>query len=249
MAGAAYFASKAASVTGAGLIYIHTAEENRIILQGLMPEAVLKSYAENPLLGLEEEVKGCNVIICGCGIGKTKKAREILCYLLAHADAPLILDADALNLLAEEETLRKAAASYAGELIITPHMGEASRLLRRKISEIKADRLLAAEELAKELNCICVLKDAVTLVKTKERDCYINRSGCNAMSKGGSGDALTGIIAGLIAQGMKAHEAACLGVYLHGLAGQIAAEACGNYSMAPIDLIEGIKSILKEVSR
>ncbi len=249
MAGAAYFASKAASVTGAGLIYIHTAEENRIILQGLMPEAVLKSYAENPLLGLEEEVKGCNVIICGCGIGKTKNAREILCYLFAHADASLILDADALNLLAEEETLRKAAASYAGELIITPHMGEASRLLRRTISEIKADRLLAAEELAKELNCICVLKDAVTLVKAKERDCYINRSGCNAMSKGGSGDALTGVIAGLIAQGMKAHEAACLGVYLHGLAGQIAAEACGNYSMAPTDLIEGIKSILKEVSR
>ena len=249
MAGAAYFASKAASVTGAGLVYIHTAEENRIILQGLMPEAVLKSYGEDPLSGLEEELERCNVMICGCGIGKSEKAKKILSYVLQQGDAPLILDADALNLLSEEESLRKAAKAYPKELVITPHIGEASRLLGMDTAAIKADRLAAAQRLAEELDCICVLKDAVTLVKVKESDCYVNTSGCNAMSKGGSGDALAGVIAGLIAQGMPADQAACLGVYLHGRAGQAAAEICGNYSMAPTDLIEGLKNILKEVSR
>ena len=248
MAGASYFASKAASVTGAGLVYIHAAEENRIILQTLMPEAVLNSYAENPLSGLEEELKRCNVIICGCGIGKSEKARKILSYVLQHGNCPLILDADALNLLSEEESLREAAKAYPKELVITPHIGEASRLLEMDTGAIKADRMVAAERLAEELDCICVLKDAVSLVKAKKSDCFVNTSGCNAMSKGGSGDALTGVIAGLMAQGMPTKEAACLGVYLHGLAGEAAAEACGNYSMAPTDLIEGIKTILKEVS-
>lgn len=249
MAGASYFASKAASVTGAGLVYIHTAEENRIILQELMPEAVLNSYGEDPLSGLEKELERCNVIVCGCGIGKSEKAKKILGYLLQHADCPLILDADALNLLSEKEELRKAAKDYPKELVITPHIGEASRLLGTDLPAIQADRLAAAQRLAEELDCICILKDAVSLVRSKESNCYVNRSGCNAMSKGGSGDVLAGVIAGLIAQGMTAYPAACLGVYLHGMAGQAAANVCGSYSMAPTDLIDGIKTILKEVSR
>lgn len=249
MAGAAYFASKAASMTGAGLVYIHTAEENRIILQELMPEAVLNCYQENPLQGLEEQIERASAIICGCGLGKSEKAIAKLTFLLLHAKCPLILDADALNLISEDKEIRKLAAAYKEELVITPHIGEASRLLGLSVSEIKENRLAAAERLCRELNCICVLKDAASLVKEADGKTYINTSGCNAMSKGGSGDALTGVIAGLIAQGMKAYDAAALGVYLHGYAGEKAAEKCGNYSMAPTDLIEGIGSVLKEVTR
>lgn len=249
MAGASYFASKAASMAGAGLVYIHTCEENRVILQELIPEAVLNTYKEDTLFGLEAMLENCNIIVCGCGLGKSKEAKEKLTYLLENASVPLLLDADALNLISEDADLEEKAKTYQNDLIITPHMGEAARLLKASIDEIKKDRIKAAKTLSEKLNCVTVLKDAATVCKGKSSGLYINTSGTNAMSKGGSGDVLAGLIAGLLAQGANADHAAYLGVYLHGKAGEKAALRTGNYSMSPTDLLEGIGEVLREVTR
>ena len=126
---------------------------------------------------------------------------------------------------------------------MTPHVGEASRLLNAAIPQIKADPVGSAKALSAAFGCITVLKDAVTVVTDCDR-VFINTSGTNAMAKGGSGDVLTGIIGGLLSQHADPWTAAAVGVYLHGLAGEAAQRKTGAYSMLGRDLIEGITAVL-----
>lgn len=243
MAGAALFCAQAAYGTGCGLVKIHTPEENRMILQSALPEAILSVYEEKrPKTELlDTAIQWADVIAIGPGLGTGKQARRMVEQTLEYADVPLVADADALNILAQRPEL---LARTKAPLIITPHLGEMARLCGKQISDIQNTMLQTAVSFAKSNHLVCVLKDAVT-VTTDGTDVYLNTSGCSAMAKGGSGDVLTGIIAALLAQGMTPKDAAYMGVYIHGLAGEAAAAQVGIYSVLARDIVAAIGRALQ----
>lgn len=243
MSGAAYMNALGAYRMGAGLVRIYTAEENRAILQGQLPEAVITSYElfdERELLRLLE---WADVICIGSGIGTTEKAWKIVRTTIENAEVPCVIDADGLNLLSEHRKYIKQLSSK--QIILTPHIKEFSRLTGKTVEEIKADRMEALREFTEEPGITCILKDAVTLIRTGGKRACVNLSGCAAMAKAGSGDVLAGIVTGLLAQGLGCHEAAVLGVYLHGRAGEYAAEKKGIYSVLARDIAENIGEVMK----
>ncbi len=249
MSGASYLASKAAYSVGAGLVYVYTPEENRTIMQQLLPEAVLATYTETSLLNgeLQRYMDMSTVCVLGCGLGKSDKSREIVKYVLANYDKPLVADADALNIIAEDEELKELARAFTHPMYITPHMGEADRLLGVSIADIKSDPVKYARKLADDYKCVCILKDAATVTADKQGRAYINTSGNCGMSKGGSGDVLAGICAGLLSTGAYGPQVGALAAYLHGRAGDKAAEDKGRYGMLASDIIDGLVKVLKEI--
>jgi NAD(P)H-hydrate epimerase len=247
MSGAAYFSAKAAYRTGAGLVQILTHEDNRIILQTQLPEAVLSTYSEENFNedAISEVIDKADVIVVGIGLGQTALAANILALVLSVAEVPIIVDADALNIIAKKPSLFDGVSA---PLIITPHMMEMARLCRTNVSEIMASAVDFAVEYAEKNSLICVLKDHETIVYdgTCDSQIYVNKSGNSGMATGGSGDVLTGIIAALVAQGLPLFDAATLGVYLHGLAGDAAADELGEYSVMASDIIEHISTVIKD---
>ena len=248
MAGAAIFSAQAAYLSGSGLVRILTPEENRTIIQSTLPEAVLTTYngkkpdMENVITALQ----WADVIVCGPGLGTTDASHRLVHAVLKNAAVPVVMDADALNVIAEEtDILRKPHT----DLIVTPHLGEMARLQGVTVSYIQDHLVESAEEFARTYNLNCVLKDARTITAIPYAQTYINLSGNNGMATGGSGDVLTGVIAGLIAQGAKPELAAPLGVYIHGLAGDAAAVHYGAYSLTARTLLEALPEIFlrKEV--
>ncbi len=162
--------------------------------------------------------------------------------MLSNSKAPLIIDADVINLIAEHPELLE---NHNQDIILTPHLGEMSRLIHKSISEIAENLVREAERFSLEKNIVCVLKDTRTVVTDGKGTVYLNQSGNNGMATGGSGDVLTGIIAGLQAQGMIAIDAATLGVYIHGLAGDSATSKLGPYGVMANDIVNGINDIVK----
>lgn len=249
MAGAAFFSSKAAAVTGCGLVKILTEECNRTIIQQLFPEGILDTWirAEIEDNSFFSKLKQCldwaDAVVLGPGLGTGAEAARIVTAVLQMAVSPVIIDADALNILAKEP---QALKEFRGEAIVTPHLGEMARLSGNSVEEIKQNIITVAGTFAKEYNVVCVLKDARTITALPDGVHYINTSGNQGMATAGSGDVLTGIIAGLIAQGMHVYEAASFGAYLHGMAGDIMVEETGYYSMLATDIIEGIKRITRK---
>ena len=244
MAGAAYLSSLAAYRSGAGLVRIFTTEKNRIILQTLIPEAVLITYSSDddiPKL-LTQYVNDSDAVVIGPGLSKSCAARLMLETVLENVSCPLIIDADALNILSESPDLWELVGKST---VITPHMGEMSRLTGKSISELKENAVKNALDFAKEKGVICCMKDASTVISDGDR-VYINKSGCSALSKGGSGDVLTGIIAALSAVKNDIFEASCIGTYIHGRAGTIAAEKLGEYSLLARDIAESIDKAICE---
>lgn len=247
MSGAAYFSAKAAYRTGAGLVHILTHEDNRIILQTQLPEAVLSTYSENSFNEdtISEAIEKADVIVIGVGLGQSQLAKKLLSLCFSVADAPIIADADALNIISKELALLD---NLSVPLIITPHMMEMARLCHTDISEVMANTVGFATAFAEKNSLICVLKDHETIVAdgNDSSRVYLNKSGNSGMSTGGSGDVLTGIIAALIAQGLPMYEAATLGVYVHGLAGDAASDDLGEYSVMASDIIDHISTIIKD---
>lgn len=240
MCGAAILCAGSILRSGAGMVKIITCEENREILQKKLPEAMLFIYQkETEKEAVFREIKWADVLVAGPGIGKEKESAELLSFFLEQGEKPLILDADALNLIAASEELKFAVKSYKGEVVMTPHPGELVRLAGITMEKYQENPTKTVKALAKELHCILVGKDAVTLVAApKEDTVYLNLTGNDGMATAGSGDVLTGIIGGLLAQGLSAKKAASLGVYLHGNAGDKAAHVKSNYGMIASDIIE-----------
>lgn len=245
MSGAAYFSSKSAYRTGAGLVKVFTPSQNRSVLQTALPEAILSTYESGHMAfqALSEALEWSNVVVLGPGLGMDADARFIVKNVLENYSKPLILDADGLNLLStnpewHQDLLRNP------NLILTPHLGEMARLLQVGIPEISGNLIRTALTFAKQHEVTCVLKDARTVVATSDGKVTVNLSGNSGMSTGGSGDVLTGIIAGLIAQGLTPGDAAPLGVYIHGLAGDLAAQTVGKRAMIASDIIDAIGSII-----
>lgn len=245
MAGAAYLAAYAAYKTGCGLVRLVTPVENREILQSLMPEAILSTYySDEPDLNMiQEAIEWADVIDIGPGLGKSETSLKILKLVLNKRNCPLVIDADGINLFAMHQNLWEENLT---DVILTPHLKEMSGISNKTISEIKEDLIQAATTLANDHNLICALKDTRTIVAETNKKAYINQSGSNGMAKAGSGDVLSGIITGLLAQKLKPFEAATLGVYLHGLAGDEAVNKMGEYSILARDIADSLSNVLKE---
>ena len=246
MSGAPYFSAKAAYRTGCGLVEIFTHEDNRVILQTLIPEAVLSTWGEKiDFERLETSIKKADVVAIGMGLSTSDKALEILRFVLEKCASLLVIDADALNLMAKNRELFAIVKSNA---IITPHPLEMSRISGIDVKEITANISESAQNFANKNELICVLKDHHTAVaKPNSDDIYINQSGNSGMSTGGSGDVLDGIIAGLLAQQCEPYTAATLGVYIHGLAGDIASEILSQYSLMASDIIYALPEVFNSL--
>lgn len=251
--GAAVLSARGAYRTGCGLVEIITHVNNREGIQKLLPEALLHVYStQEEAVGLVRQgAQWADVMVIGPGIGTGETGRAMTLEAMG-LNCPLIVDADAITLLAQQDNWREQRNSALGnptgelQMILTPHMKEMERISRVPMKELKEKPWEGAAELS-ESGGICVLKDARTVVtEPGNPGCYINMSGNDGMATGGSGDVLTGVIAALAAQGLSLGEAARLGVYLHGLGGDRAAETKGCYGMLAGDIIEGIQSVLKE---
>ncbi len=249
MAGAAWLSAKAAYRAGAGLVKVLTPEENRTVIGNLIPEAILSTYctedAESDLEGfrqfLKEQAEWADVIVLGPGMGTENYARVVAEPILGTAYVPMILDADGLNLAARFPYL---TGYFTENLILTPHLGEMARLTEKNISEIQSDLVTTAADYGERYGVTCVLKDAVTVTARKDGQIFLNQSGSPAMAKGGSGDVLTGVIAAFVAIGMEECDAASLGVYVHGLAGELAGERYGEHSVLAGELADCVGEVL-----
>ena len=238
MCGAAYFCAKAAYRTGAGLVYVMTEECNRIILQQMLPEAVLVTYEPKSLTRQQimEALKDKDAVVAGPGLGMGEDKYLIVETILRECGAARVLDADALNILSAHSELWETARDT---FIITPHMGEMNRLTGISIEKIKKDPARFAESFSEEHGVITVLKDHRTVVSDGSR-CFQNTTGNHGMATGGSGDVLAGVIGGLLAQKTELFEAACLGCHIHGMAGDRARAQRGAYSMMAEDILDNI---------
>lgn len=250
MAGAAYLCAGAAYRCGAGLVRILTPEENRVILQTLLPEAVMTTFEQQNLMQieqiLEEALAWATVVAIGPGLGKRPWACKMVELVLEKFHGPMVIDADALNILSEH---REWLEQHEGDVILTPHVGEFSRLTDLSVSQIREDIPGYAYVYAGRIKQICVLKDAPSAVALPDGTCFLNTTGNSGMSTGGSGDVLTGIITGLLAQGVKPSDAAALGTWLHGRAGDLAAEREGTYGLLARHLLEYLPQAMRSENR
>ena len=244
MAGAAYLSAAAALHTGCGMVKIVTPECNRTILQQKLPEALLSTYSEKwNEKKLLSDMQWADQILIGPGIGLDASSRAILKFVMANAAVPMVVDADALNILAED--IHRLLHPHT-EMVITPHLGEMSRLKNESVSFIAEHMIETAEEFAREYQVICVLKDAASVTAVPFCQTYINTSGNDGMATAGSGDVLSGIIVSLMAQGMEAKRAAPLAVFIHGMAGDRAAESEGKRYMSAASIIRQLQYVLQE---
>ena len=247
MCGAAYLSASGAFAVGIGMVKIVTAEENRIPLQTMLPEAMLDCGDD-----FAKDLDWCDIVVIGPGIGTTYQAAEKVQWFLEAASGaakPVILDADGLNLLAQHPEWKQYLTS---RVVMTPHMGEMGRLAGKKVSELQKDRIAAARELAAETGAVCVLKDACTVTAAPDGNTWISLAGNPGMATAGSGDVLTGILAGVLAMFLNKRtelpdtgRQAALGVLLHGMAGDLAAKEKGTAGMKAGDIVRGASEVLK----
>lgn len=246
MGGAGFFAAKGALRAGAGLCEIFTIPENRVIYQTALPEALVSvDTPENGTTALRAALKRATAVAVGMGMGQTPRAAALLAETLAAAQCPLVVDADALNLIAADDILFAALRerAYRAPTVLTPHLGEMARLTGNAINEIAADPARFAHDFAKETATITVLKSHKTVI-SDGRSVYRNTFGNSGMATGGSGDVLAGVIAAFLAQGADGIDAARLGVLAHALAGDAAIERRGNHGMLASDIVDGLCAVL-----
>ena len=247
MAGAAILASKAAYRSGAGLVRVFTREENRMVLQEANPEAIITSYQGDLVYNhqvLEDCVAWADAIVLGPGLGCDEVAEAIVTYISKIKNIPIVMDADALNMIAKQPD---TYLLDGGNKILTPHLGEMARLNHCSVADIQNDLIGVATDMVQRFGVTCVLKDFHTVIACWDGDLYLNLSGNNGMATAGSGDVLAGIIGGLLAQGLTLKQAATAGVFLHGLAGDFIATKTGLHAMMANDLIDGLQMIWKQV--
>lgn len=255
MSGAAVLSVSSAYRCGAGLVKLITHIRTGETVRKVVPEALVTTYDNNTgrddlVANIIQGISWCDIVIIGPGISLEPVAEFIVKTVMENSDKPIICDADAITILAaKRELFRQRRCS---QLIVTPHVGEMSRLTGLSVADIKAAPIDTARAWAAKHKSICVLKDAVTVVADSNGEYYINNNGNCGMAKGGSGDVLTGVIAGVVENDRAANNAlglmrsVSLAVYIHGLAGDMAAQDCGKYGMLPQDMIKKLLKIMKE---
>ncbi len=252
MAGSGCISAKASLRTGAGLVYLAGPFSLLNIYQSVVPEAVAIGLKDNDGIMDEEAadviadmLKKCNTAAIGPGISTHKSIYNIVRSIAENAKIPLVIDADALNVIAADTGI---FSKFQKEVVITPHPGEMSRLTGLDISYIQQNRIEVAKKYAGLWGVTVVLKGARTIIADKNGEIYINPTGNSGMATSGSGDALSGIIASLIGQGVRPFEAAIAGTYIHGLAGDIVAKAKGLYGLNAMDIVENIPYAIIKVN-
>ena len=231
--GAAVLASEACLRSGAGLLSCHIPKKGYEIIQTCVPEAMASIDESDEFFTKTPDISMFNAIGIGPGLGINEKTQTAIKLLIQNSNIPLLFDADAINILAENKTWLHFLPKQS---IFTPHPKEFERLVGQ--SKNNFDRNEMQKEFSIKFNCYLVLKGANTAITCPDGSCYFNSSGNPGMATGGSGDVLTGIILGLLAQGYHPKIASILGVYLHGLAGDYAAKKIGQEAMIAGDIIK-----------
>ena len=240
MPGAAMLSSLAALKIGCGYVFLCSCERAIDAVAAQTQNVVFCPYSE-----LELQCSLADVFLAGCGLSVSDEAIRFLRLALSNIkNIPVVLDADALNILAKCESFIDVLPE---KLILTPHPKEAARLLNVSIEEILANPITYAKNISKKYNCVTVLKLHETIVCSKDLEIYVNTTGNSALAKAGSGDVLAGMIAGLLAQRCTPFYAAKLGVYLHGLTGDLAKNDLTKYGVMAHDLIRYIPDSIKYI--
>ena len=257
MCGAAYFAARSAYLCGAGIVEIFTERENYAALATLVPEAVFSLYGYGETSDavserLAAEVAKSDAVVLGCGLGKSEMARALVRAVLESVKCPLLIDADGLNILSEDDSLWALLDESQGRMtVVTPHPGEMARLTGKEISEILENVPSEAAEFARKKGIICLLKDHNTAISDGET-VYINQSGNPGMATAGMGDVLAGIVGALLARAEKTDYSDILrrvavSAYIHGRAGDLAAAKIGHYSLTSSELLAEIPAAIAEI--
>lgn len=244
--GAAVLAARACLRSGVGLLTVQAPGIGYDVLQTAVPEAMLLPDPHRKHISrLPEQIDKHNVIGIGPGIGTERMTKTLLGQLLATTDLPLVLDADAINLIASSDKLK--AQLPRDKVIFTPHPKEFERLVGKSKNEY--ERLEELREFCRIYRCYMVLKGSHSAVATPEGDIFFNTTGNAGMATGGTGDVLTGIITALVAQQYSLKDACILGVYVHGLAGDLAKAAVGEISLIASDVVEHLPQAFQCLSR
>lgn len=243
MAGASILAARACLRSGIGLLSIHAPQSNVAILQTTVPEAIVEADASETEFACPTDTDDYQAIGIGPGLGKSEETETALLELLNSCQTPIVVDADALNMLANH---RHALTNLPKGSILTPHPRELERLVGK--CQDSYERLTKACELAKTAKVHIILKGAYTAIVTPSGKCYFNPTGNPGMATAGSGDVLTGILLALFAQGYGAEDAAKIGTYVHGLAGDSAQKKVGDISLTASDIVEHLPVAWRLVS-
>ena len=231
MAGASVLAARGCLRSGVGLLKVHVPFCNNFIVQTAVPEATTEIDASDTCFATATDTDNYQAVGIGPGLGRTAETENALMDQLADCMAPMVIDADALNILGEH---RSHLSHLPKGSVLTPHPKELERLVGTCRNSY--ERLMKTRELAQSTGCSIVLKGAWTAVVTPDGQCRFNPTGNPGMATGGSGDVLTGVMLALLAQGYKAEDAAVLGTYVHGLAGDLAAQTLGQTGMTANDI-------------
>lgn len=252
--GAAALCSWASLVSGSGLVTLGIPKSLYPIMARKLTEAMAMPLPETRGQALSEKAypaimkfsEKTDCVAIGPGLSGDQSTQRLIRKLVIILKKPVVLDADGINALeGKPELLNRANAP----VVITPHPGEMSRLSGLSVKRIAAAKEKVAKEFANKYNVVCVLKGHRTVVARPDGKTYVNSTGNPGMAKGGTGDVLTGMIASFIGQGMRPFNAAMLGVYLHGLAGDLAAKEKGEVSMLASDLLNKIPEAIKKLQR
>lgn len=250
MAGAAMMSARSSLRSGAGLAILATAKSlvhslpaEEIIYRPLT-ETASGTIAKDALKELEHDMERAQVMVIGPGLSSNEETIDFIHELMKKVRVPCVVDADGLNAIAENP---KIMTETEGGFVFTPHPKELSRLMGKPTSEIQSDRIRSAQEASKRFGATIVLKGANTIVATPDDDVFIIPTGNNGMATAGSGDVLTGIIAGFLAQGMNTTWAAVAGAYIHGAAGDLAAAEFGEDGMVAGDILGYLPLTIKVI--
>lgn len=248
--GAAYFAASGAVRIGTGLVTCAFPDSAYAAIASKLNEPIMMPMpccedgflARGALDGLLTAAEKSDCVLFGCGIGQTLGTASVTEEILKQTNCPVVIDADGINLISANINMLE---TVMGRAIITPHPGEMAKLLRLSIEQVESNRTVLAKAVAKQFGITVVLKGANTVVSDGERT-YVNRTGNAGMARGGCGDLLAGMIAGLVAQGYDLMQAAVTGVYIHGAVGDLAAARFSLAGMTPTDMIKLLPSLLSD---
>ena len=249
--GAALLCGGAALRVGTGLVTLAGPSSLNSVFSSVLTEAMTIPFperADGSLMldegAIAQALQGKSAVTFGPGVGVSTDTIGLTRWLLAHSQQPLVIDADGLNCLATDPSVLHNAQVA---VVLTPHPGEMARLINSSNTAVQAQRLKVARTFAAQYQCYLVLKGARTVIAAPDGQAWINPTGNPGMASGGMGDVLTGIVGGLLAQGYPPQEACALGVFLHGYAGDLAAQEKGEVGILARDVIERLPSGLRDL--
>ena len=252
LTGAAALCAEATLRSGAGVATLGIPTSLNSIMEEKLTEVMTCAFPETRQGSLSLKAKkdilgrasDSDVVVLGPGVSRNPETKKLIRELIVNIEKVMVLDADALNAVSEDVSILK---KIKRDCVITPHLGEMSRLIKKTTSYIKNNRLGVARKFSSQYNKVVVVLKGSNTVVAKSARTYINKTGNPGMATAGSGDVLTGVIAGFLAQGLKAFDAARLAVYVHGLAGDLAVKEKTEPGLIASDILEKIPEAIKRI--